>query len=316
MHREININDMQNKITNINPLCDFGFKRIFGTEENKDVLVSFLNCILSDQVGEIKTIEFLNTELIGNMPSERHLVYDIYCTNNEGDSFIIEMQRGKQNHFSNRIISYIARAISHSLKRGDRLYEFPNIYSLNLLDFNAHEFENSDRFFWNINLKDDDNKIFSRKITITFIELRKFAAQVKEVPKEDEKQQWLYLLKNMQSIQRDSLPSSNPIFDRVFNMCNYANFSNMEKEAYRKSVLEYEDVQDAVACAREDGMTEGYKQGVEKGREEGISKGIEQGIEKGILQVACQMLSMGVDVSTIAKATGLSETELEEVKNE
>lgn len=244
MHREININDMQNKITNINPLCDFGFKRIFGTEENKDVLVSFLNCILSDQVGEIKTIEFLNTELIGNMPSERH--------------------------------------------------------------------QNSDRFFWNINLKDDDNKIFSKKITITFIELRKFAAQVKEVPKEDEKQQWLYLLKNMQSIQRDSLPSSNPIFDRVFNMCNYANFSNMEKEAYRKSVLEYEDVQDAVACAREDGMTEGYKQGVEKGREEGISKGI----EKGILQVACQMLSMGVDVSTIAKATGLSETELEEVKNE
>lgn len=196
------------------------------------------------------------------------------------------------------------------------MYEFPNIYSLNLLDFNAHEFENSDRFFWNINLKDDDNKIFSKKITITFIELRKFAAQVKEVPKEDEKQQWLYLLKNMQSIQRDSLPSSNPIFDRVFNMCNYANFSNMEKEAYRKSVLEYEDVQDAVACAREDGMTEGYKQGVEKGREEGISKGIEQGIEKGILQVACQMLSMGVDVSTIAKATGLSETELEEVKNE
>lgn len=288
---------MENEIININPLCDFGFKRIFGTEENKDVLISFLNSILSDQVGEIKTIRYLNTELLGSMPSEKHLVYDIYCTNNEGDSFIVEMQRGKQNHFSNRIISYIARAISHSLKRGDRLYDFPNIYSLNLLDFNAHEFESSERFFWTINLKDDNNKIFSRKITMTFVELRKFAAQVKEVSKEDEKYQWLYLLKNMQNIKRSELSSSNPIFDRVFEMCNYANLNTMEKEDYRKSVLEYEDVQDAVACARADGKEEGLK----------------EGMEKGIQQVARQMISMGVDVPTISKATGLSESKISQL---
>lgn len=302
---------MENKIININPLCDFGFKRIFGTEENKDVLISFLNSILSDQVGHIQTIRYLNTELLGSMPSEKHLVYDIYCTNNEGDSFIIEMQRGKQNHFSNRIISYIARAISHSLKRGDRLYDFPNIYSLNLLDFNAHEFEGSARFFWTINLKDDDNKIFSRKITMTFIELRKFAAQVKEVSAEDEKHQWLYLLKNIQNISRSELSSSNPIFDRVFEMCNYANLNTMEKEDYRKSILEYEDVQDAVACAREDGREEGRMEG----RMEGMKEGMEKGIEKGIQQVALQMLSMGVDVPTISKATGLSKTEIEELMN-
>jgi len=167
---------MENEIININPLCDFGFKRMFGTEENKDVLLNFLNSTISHQVGYINNIEYLNPEKLGSLPSEKHVIYDIYCTNQAGDNFIIEMQRGKQNHFTNRIISYVARAISQSIERGDRLYQFPNIYSFNLLDFNANEFQGRDRFFWTIHLKDDDQKIFSRKITMFFIELRKFAA--------------------------------------------------------------------------------------------------------------------------------------------
>lgn len=291
---------------NINPLCDFGFKRIFGTEENKDILAAFLNSTISHQVGIIKDLQYLNPEQLGSLPSEKHIIYDIYCTNHKGEKFIIEMQRGKQNHFSNRIISYVARAICQSLKRGDRVYQFPNIYSFNLLDFNANEFQGRDRFFWTISLKDDDHQIFSSKITMFFIELRKFAAQVSNVSPDNEMHQWLYLLKNLQNLKREDFPAGNSVFDRIFELCNYSNLNNMEKENYRTSILEYEDVQDVVACTREESYADGLADGIEKG----IEQGIEQGVLEGKIQTAQKLLSLGVDISTIVAATGLSEEKI------
>lgn len=296
------ISSMKNEIININPLCDFGFKRIFGTEENKDVLISFLNACISKDVGVITDIEYLNTELVGSLPEEKHVIFDIYCTNQDGDRFIIEMQRGRQNHFSNRILTYVARVISQSVERGNGWYDFPNIYSFNILDFDAYEFRKRERFFWRISLKDDDNEIFSRKVAMYFVELRKFAGQVGEMSEGDEMCQWLYVLKNIQKLRRDQLPAANSAFDRVFELCNYSKLNVMEQEDYRKSLLDYEGVQDMVACTRE----EGYK----KGLEEGIAEGMEKGKTEMQRQVARQMLSRGMDVSIVAEITGLSKEEV------
>ena len=278
------------------------------------MLISFLNACISKDVGIITDIEYLNTELLGQHPEEKHVIFDVYCTNQEGDRFIIEMQRGRQNHFSNRVLTYVSRVISQSVERGNGWYDFPNIYSFNILDFDANEFRNRERFFWRISLKDDDNEVFSRKVTMYFVELRKFAGQVREMSEGDEMTQWLYVLKNIQQLKREQLPSDNSAFDRFFELCNYSKLNVMEQEDYKKSLLDYEGVQNMLACTLEDGIAEGLKRGLKEGMEKGMEKGIEKGIEKGKtemqLQVARQMIAMGMAVPTVAKATGLSEEEV------
>ena len=119
------------------------------------MLISFLNACISKDVGVITDIEYLNTELLGQHPEEKHVIFDVYCTNQEGDRFIIEMQRGRQNHFSNRVLTYVSRVISQSVERGNGWYDFPNIYSFNILDFDANEFRNREQL-------PSDNSAFDR----------------------------------------------------------------------------------------------------------------------------------------------------------
>lgn len=131
----------------INPLTDFGFKRIFGTERNKDLLISFLNACISEHVGTITEIEYLPTELYGSIPTEKKVIFDIFCTDQDGRNFIVEMQRSQQRYFAHRAITYVSRVISHEAIQGEREYTITPIYSLNILDFDAEEFGGDSNFF-------------------------------------------------------------------------------------------------------------------------------------------------------------------------
>jgi len=104
-------------------------------------------------------------------------------------------------------------------------------------------------------------------------------------------------------LKREDLPSGNAIFDRVFDLCNYSNLNSMEKEDYRKSVLEYEDVQDVVTCTRQEGFEEGLEQGLEQG--------MKQGLELGRSRIAKNLLEMGMDIPTVQAATGLCREDVE-----
>ena len=95
------------------------------------------------------------------------------------------------------MIAYVNRVVSNNVKRGDIRYNIPTIYSFNLLDFNADELHHRERFFWKIQLKDDDNEIFSKKITLFFVELTKLANRKQGDILGGDMQQWLYLLKNI-----------------------------------------------------------------------------------------------------------------------
>ena len=296
---------MKNEITNINPLCDFGFKRIFGTEENKPLLMAFLNTIVSSDTGVITDLQYLPQEQIGNHEFEKDVIFDIYCTNSQGDHFIIEMQRSKQHFFANRVITYMSRVISKMLPQGDRRYGIPKVYSINILDFQPDMFPEKEKYVWKVMLKDDSNRIFSDRMLLYFFKLSNFAAQTTEKRQcfENELEKWLYYLKNIQNMdEQDYQNEHDPVFRQLLKQCSYSNLNDMEQEEYKKSLLDYEGIRDAVACAREDGIAEG------------IEKGMEKGVEKGIQQVALQMLSIGLDISTVAKATGLPESEIKELE--
>ncbi|MCQ2277513.1 MAG: PD-(D/E)XK nuclease family transposase [Bacteroidales bacterium] len=164
------------------------------------------------------------------------------------------------------------------------------------------------------NENDSENKFFSEKFTLIYIELNKFAARNKMPEFSDELQKWLYVMKNVSNMGEPEVSLQEGVFRKFFESCKYSKLDVMEKEDYRKSVLDYEDVQDAVSYAQERGMAEGVErgrlEGLREGREEGICEGRREGRQEKQMEIARTMLDCKFDISTIAKLTGLSEKEI------
>ena len=88
----------------INPFTDYGFKKLFGEEPNKDLLLDFLNQLLKGEQGEIKDLTYLKTEQLGDSDVDRKAIFDLYCENEKGEKFIVELQKSKQNFFKDRTV--------------------------------------------------------------------------------------------------------------------------------------------------------------------------------------------------------------------
>jgi predicted transposase/invertase (TIGR01784 family) len=111
-------------------------------------------------------------------------------------------------------------------------------------------------------------------------------------------------------MELQDLSQEDEVFRSVFEDSMHQKLTNMEKEEYKKSVLEYEDVQEAVRYAREQGIEEGREQGLEQGREEGREQGIQQGEINAKCLLARNMLAEGLEPATVAKISGLTEGEI------
>ena len=293
------------------PVTDYTFKQIFATERNKHFLINFLNSAISKYVGVIADITYLPTEKYGFEASQKRVFFDIACKDTTDREFIIEMQRAQQPEFVDRSIYYLSRAISAGMKRGDDRYHLLPVYSVNLLDFNLPNFTNTDDCFSAVFLKDQKNEILTDKVGIFYLNLCNFAAQQEDIS--PELRQWLYVLKNMQYFDETDYAQEAGIFKELLDECRISKLNDMEKEEYHKSVLEYEDVQEAIAYAKELAAEEAYGLGREEGIEEGIEKGIEKGREEGrqsLLLTAKNFLAMGIPLQDVLKATGLSEAEV------
>ena len=101
----------------INPFTDVGFKRIFGQEINKDLLIDFLNGLLEGEK-HIVDIRFLDKEVLPAFAQDRGVIYDVYCTNESGEQFIVEMQNRPQVNFRERALYYLSRAVARQGERG------------------------------------------------------------------------------------------------------------------------------------------------------------------------------------------------------
>lgn len=295
----------------INPLTDFGIKRVFFmTKQGPERLISFLRAFLPDIMRDVISITFRPTELLGESESEKRVVFDIYCVTNTGRHFIIEMQRAKQSFFPNRVITYDSRVVSREVERGDMEYNIPTVISFNIMDYNSDEFAHSDKAFHIVKLKDDENRVYSEKKIFCFLELSKFAAsnigQLKDINFLDDREKWAFILKNMHQMEEQDLSGENEIFQGLFEDCRFSKLTKMEKKKYKKSLMDYYDVRDAVNVAHEDGRKLGYDQG----REEGLEQGLEQGRKDEKHMLARNMLAEGLDPAMVARITCLSEDEV------
>ena len=151
-------------------------------------------------------------------------------------------------------------------------------------------------------------------MSFLLIDLTKFAGEINFEQLTDEIQKWCYVIKNMWRLKENDIPADETVFRELYENCKISKLNAMEKQEYEKSVLEYEDVKDAMEYHHRMGKAEGLNEGFINGFEKGVEKGMEKGRAEAIIQTAKNLLSMGMPVSDIAKATGLTENEVNQLE--
>ncbi len=177
----------------IDPFTDFGFKHIFGKEENKHLLISFLNDLL-DIDDKIIDIEYRNLEKMGLNIIDRRAIFDVFCTDTKNNHFIVELQRSKQRYFKDRALYYTSFPIQEQSHRGDWDYELRKVFFVGILDFVMDE--KSDDYITKVKLINTKTKdIFYDKLSYYYLEMPKFKKQEEELSSHLE--YWLYYLNNL-----------------------------------------------------------------------------------------------------------------------
>ncbi|MFY7826955.1 MAG: Rpn family recombination-promoting nuclease/putative transposase [Flectobacillus sp.] len=267
----------------INPYTDFGFKKIFGEEANKDLLIDFLNQLLPKH-HQIANLQFRNGEVIGELSQDRKAIFDIHCQSTEGERFIVEMQKAKVNFFKDRSLFYATIPIREQAKRGDWDFKLTPIYMIAILDFRYDEQEERQKFLRSVKLKDQDGDVFYDNLTFKFIQMPLFEKDASELETHFDK--WIYFLKNLDTF--DSIPHilEEDIFEKAFSVAELAKMTPEQYEQYQESLLTYIEVKEVVKTAEEEGR------------------------KKEKILVAQKMKQMGLSLEQICDITGLSEKEI------
>jgi len=296
----------------INLLTDFGFKRLFGTEPNKELLIDFLNVMLPAK-HTVQDVSYRNNENLGNTPLDRKAIFDIYCESKTGEKFIVELQKAKQNYFKDRSVYYATFPIQEQAIKGEWNYKLSSVYTIGILDFIFEDHEEEPELFHIVELKNQKCKVFYDKLKFIYVELPKFTKTVEELESHFEK--WLFLLKHLSELEAPPEALQEVVFERLFEISEIANFSAVEQETYENSLKYYRDLQNVVATSREEGVEEGIARGIEQGRQEGIQEGREQGREQGrqenTIAIARSCKQQGLDTETIMAITQLSREDIE-----
>ena len=274
----------------INPFTDYGFKRLFGEEPNKDLLLDFLNELLKEQEGEITALSYLPNEKLPISVGDRRAIFDIYCTNKKGEQFIVEMQKAEQKFFKDRTIFYSTFPIQEQARNKDRFWNFElkAVYTIGILDF---EFEESDpdKYRHDVQLTEQETKnVFYDKLNYIYLEMPKFQKTEKELETRFDK--WMFVLKNLPKLERIPVELKENIFLKLFETAEIAKLEPDEYKQYEASVNAYRDIINIKSTYLEKGKIEGK------------------------IEIAKEMLQDNEPIQKIMRYTGLSEKEINELK--
>ncbi len=280
----------------INPFTDYGFKRLFGEEPNKDLLLDFLNELLKDQEGRITELSYLPNEKLPISVGDRRAIFDIYCTNEKGEQFIVEMQKAEHPPAGgkDRTIFYSTFPIQEQARNKDRFWDFElkAVYTIGILDFVFEESE-PNKYRHDVKLTEEKTKkVFYDKLSYIYLEMPKFNKTEKELKTHFDK--WMFVLKNLPKLERIPLELKEKIFLKLFDTAEIAKLDPNEYKKYEASVNAYRDILNIKNTAFE--------------------KGIEKGIEKEKIQIIKNGLKEGVSIEVLKKLTGLTEKEINELK--
>ena len=278
----------------VNPLTDFGFKKLFGSEPNKVLLIDFLNQILPER-HQIEELSYSKNEHIGSNEIDRKAVFDLYCVSTSGERFIVEMQKAKQNYFKDRSVYYASFPIQEQALTGEWDYKLSPVYTVGILDFIFDDHKNENELLHFVELKNQRCEVFYDKLKFIYIELPKFNKTEEGLETHFEK--WLYVLKHLSKLQDRPRALQERIFTRLFEAAEIAKFTPQEREAYEESLKYYRDLKNVVDTSREEGREEGLEQG----------KNIER------INIAKSLRDKGMSKKEVSEITGLSIEEIEKL---
>ena len=294
----------------ISLLTDFGFKRIFGSKPNKDLLINFLNSLFKkEQV--ITDVKYLNSEHIGDVYTDRKAIFDVYCENEKGEKFIVEMQNAYQRFFKDRSLYYATFPIKEQAPKGaDWDFNLSHVYVVALLNFDMKEEAFDEKAIaHDVGLLDKKTKkVFNEKLTFKYVEIAKFDKTLDKLRTLNDK--WLYALKNLPTLGNRPKELRDKIFDKLFAEAEIAKFTKKELREYEDSLKAYRDIKNSLDTARE----QGFEKGHEKGRVEGRAEGRAEGRDERSFEIAREMLADGESVEKIMRYTGLTETQIREIE--
>jgi len=275
----------------INPFTDYGFKRLFGEEPNKDLLLDFLNELLKDQEGRITELSYLPNEKLPISVGDRRAIFDIYCTNEKGEQFIVEMQKAEQKFFKDRTIFYSTFPIQEQARNQDRFWNFElkAVYTIGILDF-VFEESDPDKYRHDVKLTEQETKkVFYDKLNYIYLEMPKFEKTEKELETRFDK--WMFVLKNLPKLDRIPVKLKEKIFLKLFEIAEIAKLKPAEYKQYEASVNAYRDIFNIKSTY------------------------LEKGEIKKAMKVANEMIKDNEPIEKIMKYTGLSEEEINGLRN-
>ncbi len=317
----------------VNPFTDFGFKKIFGEEASKPLLIDFLNALLPLQ-SKITDLSFKNTEQLGLRDADRKAIYDIYCENERGEKFIVELQKAKQNYLIERTIYYSTFPIREQAEKGAWSYNLKAVFCVGILDFTFDDYETEpekSEVLHTIKLKNQHGKVFYDKLTYIYLEMPNFKLAENELGSRLDR--WLYFIKNLEDFQSIPTIFEDDIFVQAFEKAELANFNQREMDSYENSLKVFRDnkavfdyaKQTAFEEGREAGIEAGLEVGREKGRVEGLEVGREigreigrqvgrtEGIDNAKIDIARLMKVENESIDRIIKFTGLTKEQIEKL---
>lgn len=293
----------------VNPYTDFGFKWLFGTEVNKDLLTDFLNSLLKLD-DPIKEITYKNVENLGDTVDDRRAVFDVYCESLKGDFFIVEMQKEIQKFFIDRSVYYASFPIREQALRGELWnFKLSAVYTVGVLNFT---FDEDNDYFHEVKLIDTTtNKVFYDKLTFVYLEMPKFKKDIADCDTFLDK--WMFVLKNMTRLLDRPAELQNRVFKKLFETAEVANFTPEQRLRYEESLKTYRDLNNVVDTAIEKGIAQGRAEGEAKGRAEGEAKGRAEGEARKQREIATSLKELKMPVEQISHATALSVEEIEKL---
>ena len=277
----------------INPFTDVGFKRIFGQELSKPLLLDFLNSLFEGEK-HIANLTFLDKEQPALFVEDRSLIYDIYCETDEGEKIIVEMQNKSQPFFKNRSIYYVSESIARQGERGSAWnYAIDSVYLVAFLNFSPLDFKK--QFRTDVVLAEKGTtEQFSDKLRMIFLQLPLFTKEADEC--ENQVERWIYLLKNMETLNRLPWAAQSAVFQKLESIADVSGMTRAERLQYDEALKKYRDTISVFEGVRLEGLAEGRK----------------EGRKEGIIANARKMKSYGFTLEMIADITGLT---IEEVRD-
>ena len=291
----------------INPLTDFGFKRLF---YNKELLIPFLN----DVVGlDIKDIAYKPTEGLGWLSEERTALFDLHCTTNKNEHFVVEMQLGYQKNFTDRALFYGSHMIRKQAPRKKNWdFALKPVYIVSILNFNLFRDKASrtkviERAYL---YRESTKALFTDKLQLFFIQLPKFKKTSSEL--QDNTDTWLYLLKNMKVLKNCPPEIKGKPFKLFLEIAEIKHLTQEDMDRYAISLDRSYQMRNIAEYAEMRGEMKGIEKGIKKGRKEGIKEG-SMAVKK---QLAIRLLMRNMPIEDIISLTELSQDQVMALKSQ